>query len=229
MRVDGRGLCKQNRRSAKAGVREWRSVGRFRGRLIAIKEFFWQHDDVRTRKGVRMRAFVGLELPEGFADDVARMARALGARLEGRFMRRETYHVTLAFLGEIDEAASGRAIDALDAACVGLGPVPLRCEGLGKFGRARDATLNVRLAEEPELMALAARLRDELGARGVAFDGKAFRPHVTIARRASLPAGELPQLVFPADDEARFVTLFKSILDSSGATYKPLYTIDLGE
>ena len=78
-------------------------------------------------------------------------------------------------------------------------------------------------------MALAARLRDELDARGVAFDGKAFRPHVTIARRASLPEGELPHLEFPLDDEARCVTLFKSILAPSGATYKPLYTVELGE
>lgn len=176
-----------------------------------------------------MRTFVALELPEAFVDDAVGVARALKEKVPGRYMARDTYHVTLAFLGEQDEAGVGRAIEAIDAACVGFEPLSVRCDGLGKFGRKSDATLWMGLARDPELMRLADRLREELDAREVDYDEKAFKPHLTLARRASIPDGKLPKLAFPADDVADTVTLFKSILKSEGATYKPLHTVVLGE
>lgn len=176
-----------------------------------------------------MRAFVALELPQGFADDVAGMARRLALACEGRFVRREAYHVTLAFLGEIDEAQVRGAMAALDEACAGVGPVPLRSEGLGTFGRPRDATLWAGVAADPALVALAAGVRERLAAHGVPFEDKPFRAHVTLGRRVRIPRGELPQLAFPAPDEASRVTLFKSILEPEGARYKPLYTVELAE
>ena len=174
-----------------------------------------------------MRSFFALELPEAFADETAGVARQLGAAVEGRFVPRERYHVTLAFLGEVGDAEAARAMDAMDAACATAAPVPLRPEGLGKFGRPTDATLWMGLAADPALVELAERLREELAALGLAFDPKPFRPHLTLARRARLPKGPLPPLAFPAPDEASAVTLFKSTLARDGATYKPLYTVEL--
>ena len=81
-----------------------------------------------------MRAFIALELPTDFADDVAAMARRLSASLDGRFLDRSTYHLTLAFLGDIDDAEASRAMDALDAACAGSASVLLAFDSLGKFG-----------------------------------------------------------------------------------------------
>lgn len=174
-----------------------------------------------------MRAFIALELPEEFADDVSGVARTLARSVSGRFMRRETYHLTLAFLGEIDETTSRDAIAATGAACAGALPVELRVQGLGKFGRPSDATLWLGISPETGLPELARAVRDELSARAVAYDDKPFAPHVTLARRARLPQGPLPELAFPLPAEASRVTLFRSILSSDGATYKPLYTVEL--
>ncbi len=174
-----------------------------------------------------MRAFIALELPYEFEDELAGCTRQLASVVSGRFMKRSTYHVTLAFLGDIDEGEARSAMDALDAACAGMGPVPLSAEGLGTFGRPRDATLWLGLARSAQLMDLASRVRAELESRGIAFDAKPFLPHITLARRARIPAGALPDLSFPLPAEATSVTLFKSILDQSGATYKPLYTVEL--
>lgn len=174
-----------------------------------------------------MRAFIALPLPEDFATDVAALARRLSAELEGRFLPRENRHLTLAFLGDIDEREVVAAAEALDAACAGADAIPLRSDGLGKFGRASDATLWLGIAADPALANLAARLRDELNARNVPFDGKPFKPHVTLARRARIPKRDLPPLVFPRDDLASSVVLFKSTLDRTGAAYKPLHTTEL--
>lgn len=174
-----------------------------------------------------MRAFIALELPYEFEDELAGCTRQLASVVSGRFMKRSTYHVTLAFLGDIDEGEARSAMDALDAACAGMGPVPLSAEGLGTFGRPRDATLWLGLARSAQLMDLASRVRAELESCGIAFDAKPFLPHITLARRARIPTGALPDLPFPLPAEATSVTLFKSILDQSGATYKPLYTAEL--
>ncbi len=174
-----------------------------------------------------MRTFIALELPELFEDEVTALARQLRDVVDGRFMRRETYHVTLAFLGEVDEAGVRDAMAALDEACVGRSAVELASDGLGTFGRPRDATLWLGLRPTPELLLLAGDVRLALDAYGVAYDRKTFRPHITLVRRARMPQGELPALVFPEPGQAARVTLFKSELSSEGATYKPLYTVEL--
>lgn len=176
-----------------------------------------------------MRAFIALELPADFADDVAAMARRLSASLEGRFLDRSTYHLTLAFLGDVDDAEASRAMDALDAACVGATPVSLVPDGLGKFGRPADATLWLGLVSDPILLALAEHVREELAARDIPFDPKPFRPHITLGRRMRIPKKPLPLLAFPLPAQARTVTLFKSTLSRDGAAYKPLYTTQLAE
>ena len=175
-----------------------------------------------------MRTFIALELPDLFEDEVASLVRQLSDAVAGRFMRRETYHVTLAFLGDVDEMGARAAMAALDAACAGAAPVELVPVGLGTFGRPRDATLWLGLRSTPEITGLAEAVRVELDARGCSYDRKAFRPHITLARRARLPEGALPGLAFPLPATARRVTLFKSTLTQEGARYKPLHTVELG-
>lgn len=174
-----------------------------------------------------MRAFIALEPPEGFVEEVAAMARVLSAAVEGRFVPRQNYHVTLAFLGDVDEAQAREAMDAMDEACAEAAAVLMRPDGLGKFGRASDATLWMALAPDAELTGLADRIREALRSRGIGFDGKPFLPHITLARRAKLPKGALPELAFPLPCSAARVTLFKSTLSRDGAQYKPLYEIEL--
>lgn len=175
-----------------------------------------------------MRTFIALELPREFADGTAALARQLSSAVKGRFLPRENYHLTLAFMGEIGESQARDAIAALDAACAGCASVELKPEGLGHFGRPSDATLWLGVAASPELIRLCSRVREELAAAGLPFDDKPFRPHITLARRARLPQGQLPGLVFPLPEDATRVTLFKSTLTQDGPIYKALYSVELG-
>lgn len=175
-----------------------------------------------------MRAFVAVELPEAFADEVDGLARQLEAVCEGRFVPRQNRHLTLAFLGEVDEAGVRLAMAALDEACASADAAELDPTGLGTFGRGRATTLWLGVRRTEGLDSLACGLRDGLAARGLPYDEKDFLPHVTLARRARLPRGKLGDLAFPRADEATRVTLFRSILGPDGARYKPLYSVELG-
>ena len=176
-----------------------------------------------------MRTFIALELPQDFCDDTASLARDLSKTIQGRFMKRETYHLTLAFLGDINETTATKVIEILDTIQPQISAIRLNATGLGKFGKPRDATLHLQIQATESLIQLAELLRKELKANGISFDEKKFRPHITLARRAQIPKGKLPELAFPTPALATTVTFFKSTLTPEGAQYKPLYSVRLEE
>lgn len=171
-----------------------------------------------------MRTFIALELPQAFREVVAAMARQLSTVVPGRYVPRESYHLTLAFLGQTPE----RMLPVIESVMGQSAPrdrFVLIPDGLGKFGRARDATLWLGFRENRELSALAERLRDSLRECGVSFDEKPFKAHLTLARRTKIGRGELPPLAFPEAVAVERLTLFKSTLSPDGASYEPLHTI----
>lgn len=176
-----------------------------------------------------MRAFIALDIPQALREDVAALARQLKTSVRGRFVPRENYHVTITFLGDVIERELADAMLALDEAASRFAPVELAPDGLGKFGRANDATLWLGFTQDPKLMELAAFVREGFDDAGVNYDSKPFVPHLTIARRAALDSGTLPALPFPAPAHADELTLFKSTLTGDGAIYEPVYTVRLGD
>lgn len=173
-----------------------------------------------------MRAFIALALPDGMARETLSLSRQLSRVLDARIVAPENHHLTLAFLGEIDEYGAEAAIAAIDEACAGRPPVLLEPRGLATFGRGKDRTLVLELDGNPELTALAASVRERLSDHWVSYDEKAFRPHVTLARKARLPE-DLGILVLPDAAWASNVVLFRSTLTSDGPIYKELYAVTL--
>lgn len=177
-----------------------------------------------------MRTFIAIEIPADMKDDLAAVARSLQGVVEGRFVPRTNYHMTLAFLGDIPQAMIEYAqVDMYHAIkqTDSLDSINLKADRLGIFGRKSNATLWMGFAKDPKLMELAIHLREQLDQSGFALDDKSFLPHVTLARHAKLPRGHLPNIPFPDAGEAGQLTLFKSELHSDGATYEPLYSIPL--
>lgn len=176
-----------------------------------------------------MRTFIALEIPDLMRWEVAEFARQLEKHVNGRFITPDNYHVTLAFLGDVAERDIALAVDVLESACADRPAPLLSCDGLGKFGNANDATLWLGLATTDALADFAETVRDDLAARDISFDEKPFRPHITIARRASISKAALPPLPFPESAHACAATLFKSELDSDGAIYMPIHSVNLGD
>lgn len=174
-----------------------------------------------------MRAFIALQLPTRFLDETAGLSRCLSAQIKGRYMPRQNLHITLAFLGDIDESQAQNAVTALDCVSGLFASIPLQSDGLGKFGRKNDATLWMGIGPKDDLAALANAVRSELTNRGVPFDDKPFVGHITLARRAKVTEADFASLPFPNPDTASTITLFKSELSSEGATYKALYSVEL--
>ncbi|GAB2929910.1 RNA 2',3'-cyclic phosphodiesterase [Micromonospora polyrhachis] len=148
-----------------------------------------------------MRLFVALyPTPEAVDDLTAQVVRLRIGELAAtgvnvRLTNRETYHVTLAFLGEVDDARLPDLETALDRAARGWrGPagVPvtggddlprLRLAGGGRFGQDRSTVLWVGLRGDlVALRRLGAAVRRELRRVRVSYDVRPYRPHLTVAR-----------------------------------------------
>jgi RNA 2',3'-cyclic 3'-phosphodiesterase len=146
-----------------------------------------------------VRLFVAAYPPEPACDDLAERLDALAvskAHAEGintRLAKRATWHVTLAFLGEVADERAPDAAAALERAAVGP-PVTLRLAGGGRFGRGQFTVLWVGVAGDG-LDSLATRVRHELRKTKLPYDDRPFRPHLTVAR----PGDKLDRTVIDAD------------------------------
>jgi 2'-5' RNA ligase len=90
------------------------------------------------------------------------------------------FHLTLRFIGEVDE---GVAAD-IDEALVRLRArrFTLQLAGTGVFGGGKPRALWVGVERHPELVALRDRIEKALIRIGLEPDQRKFAPHVTLAR-----------------------------------------------
>lgn len=177
-----------------------------------------------------VRLFVGIGLPETYRQSLNAITTRLSCLIDRsiNWSRPDTWHLTLKFLGETDEARVPAIADAL--AGVDFAPFPLRAGGAGAFpdGR-RPKVLWLGLAEgADQARALAGQVEDALDAVGVPREQKRFRPHLTLGRVRKPGPGDWQPLLdaaaasrWPPFVVDRF-TLWRSVLSPSGATHTPI-------
>lgn len=134
-----------------------------------------------------MRMFVALAPPSAVLDELEALAAPFrAARHDLRWTSREAWHITLAFLGDIDEAAVGRLLPRLGRAAGRHEQFSLAFAGAGAFpAAARARVLWCGLSGDQRLLAnLAVSVAAGARRAGAAppDEGRPFRPHLTLAR-----------------------------------------------
>ena len=92
----------------------------------------------------------------------------------------ERWHLTLAFLGEVEDPH--RLVPALAEVCTGRPPLDLRLAGSGAFGRGGPVWVGVEGDRAP-LTALAGAVARACRDAGVEVERRPYRPHLTVGRR----------------------------------------------
>ncbi|HMA66901.1 MAG TPA: RNA 2',3'-cyclic phosphodiesterase, partial [Desulfosalsimonadaceae bacterium] len=88
----------------------------------------------RETSAAKMRAFVAIPLPEDVAGLLAEIQS--GLKKENwpvKWVRPESIHLTLKFLGDIPESEVGRIVSAMQIAVRPFAPLILTAAGLGAF------------------------------------------------------------------------------------------------
>jgi 2'-5' RNA ligase len=175
------------------------------------------------------RLFVALDLPQEVVAALAAWREpVLRAHDALRPVRRDSLHVTLCFLGWLDEEAIGPLSTLVATTGERIRSVPALALGEPLWlPRRRPRALTVGLADrEGALARLQRSLAERLAQDGWHEpEGRPYLPHVTVARvRGSGPA--LRRVPLPSLPELSFagaaVTLYRSLLHPSGARYEPL-------
>ncbi len=163
--------------------------------------------------GSVMRLFIALQLSDEMKTSITGTLHELKkAGVRGSYVPAQNLHLTLAFIGEADDASAAKA--ALQT--VEFKPFRLALSDLGTFGDL----LWVGLKGNQGLSALAKSVRDALDAAGVAYDRKKFAPHITLVRKA---AGRWQQVPAPKGEMmVKKVSLMKSELRDGKRVYKEI-------
>ena len=188
--------------------------------------------------GPTVRAFVAVNLDQDLKDALAKVQERLKAtRADVGWVRPESLHLTLKFLGQVEESRLGAVAEAIAAAATGYGSFRLVLGGVGAFPQPRAARvvwIGVQQGAEA-LVTLQARVEAGLEALGFAREERPFAAHLTLgrvrgpARReqlavalTSIPAEPLREMLLHRID------LMKSELGPGGARYTALQTFPLG-
>ncbi|MCA0317899.1 MAG: RNA 2',3'-cyclic phosphodiesterase [Proteobacteria bacterium] len=123
------------------------------------------------------RIFTGLEVPETMADDLSKLR---GGLMSARWIEPEDYHLTLRFIGDVDERTANEIADLLYA--VKKRSIEVTLTGLGAFGGDRPRSLYVSVKQTQPLLELQAEHERIMRRVGMPPETRKFVPHVTLAR-----------------------------------------------
>lgn len=179
-----------------------------------------------------MRTFIAIALPEQIKDTLAALEQELKkTNADVKWVTPENIHLTLKFLGEIDEKKLEKIKLILDETAKDRPGFLLGLSGVGAFPKINSPRVIWAGVSkgEAEVRQIAGELEEKIASVGIAKEKRPFSGHITIGRtRSSLNqeklvkglenlAGFLNQ-EFPVNK----ITLFKSTLTPLGPNYEIL-------
>jgi RNA 2',3'-cyclic 3'-phosphodiesterase len=167
------------------------------------------------------RLFTGIEIP---AEIGLALSSFRGGLPGARWVDPENYHITLRFIGDIDERMAEDVTSVLGERRQ-RAPISITIDGLDSFGGGKPRAVFARISGNGELSELQGEQERLLRQVGLAPETRKFTPHVTLARLKHVSPidvadyiatrGHFPKLTFTAD---RFA-LYSSRASLGGGPY----------
>ena len=186
-----------------------------------------------------IRAFIAITLPDPILQRCQEISdRLRGLKLNGRFPKSESIHLTLKFLGNIKEEQVPTIAQVLENTAGESLPFHLKIQGVGAFPHiANPRVVWVAVEHNEALSEMQKRIEDRLQGLGFPKENRKFHPHLTLARLKSRK--NLKDLIQYIQGEGvrekagtvtvKEIHLYQSVLRPQGAEYRKLVTARLGE
>ena len=185
-----------------------------------------------------MRAFLAIQLPEPTRRSISAVQKRIEAKAPGfyRWTPQDQLHITLYFLGELEEEQAEKVAAAV--ASVKAEPFEIATEGLVSLPDLRNPRILATsiVGEVEKLKRFQQRLSDTVLPLAAFKENRAFFPHVTFARinkhkpgNAKAVKTALASCQAPRTEPFAVVTfdLVESVLTSKGPEYEALRTYPL--
>lgn len=177
-----------------------------------------------------MRIFIAALIPQEIKLAIRNYVESIKPHWDGvRWESDEKFHLTLKFLGEVEESLLGDLEKALRAGVHGVSPFNMAIKGFGGFpSLRRPRVLFVDLSYNHELESFHMDLEARLEGIGFGREGREFKSHITVGRvrryanvRGSFPNPE--PLAFTISE----IAVMRSILRREGSQYEGLSVFNL--
>ncbi|MCL2640288.1 MAG: RNA 2',3'-cyclic phosphodiesterase [Phycisphaerales bacterium] len=186
-----------------------------------------------------MRLFIAVDPSAEVVEKIAATQRTLAdTKADVRWVKADAYHVTVKFLGEVDEGLVGQLAERIMKAAAEVAAFELEVEGVSRFPERGPARVIVsRVISRDQRIVLLHRLIDSaVGGMGLAMDTRALVPHLTLGRvNSNRGMNRLLRLlekhdldffgIFPAEQ----VVLYQSVPTDSGTKYVAVCRAELGQ
>ncbi|NLG41695.1 MAG: RNA 2',3'-cyclic phosphodiesterase [Phycisphaerae bacterium] len=184
-----------------------------------------------------MRSFVAVDLAPELRRPLVRLLQELPRVRDVRWCTQDQLHVTLKFLGEVDQGRLKQVCEIVAQTSAQIEPFQIRLAGLGGFPSRRSPRVLWCGVEDPtgSCARWVALSEPQFTALGFEAETRDFTPHITLGRSKS-PAGAaamrevlertaaLPTVEMTVKD----IVLFESRLSPAGARYIRVQTSPLG-
>ena len=182
----------------------------------------------------KVRAFIAVDLE----DEALRiqlvefMQNLLNEGADAKLVAPQNLHLTLRFLGEIEESAVDRVIDEMRT--LSFQPFEVQFKGAGAFPNpTRMNVVWVAVSRgRDDLKRIAEELEPKLRRIGIPPDKKGFSPHLTVARiRSGRNKDKIIRLLNESSEKdfgsmrAESVRLKRSILTPNGPVYSTIFEV----
>jgi len=177
-----------------------------------------------------LRLFTGISLPILLRQRLTIMQGGIDG---ARWTSRENFHLTLTFLGEVDEATAEIADEALSA--IRTEKFSLTLKGTGSFARGDDPKVLWMGVEHSEVLhRLKEKIDRALDVAKIPFERRKYVPHVSMARFRKADEAKVAEFMqannlFSSDPfEVDEFILYRSHLTKNGSAYEELQHYPLG-
>jgi 2'-5' RNA ligase len=179
-----------------------------------------------------MRLFVALDLSNEVRSAISRFYETLRVEIPlAGWARSDGIHVTLKFIGEVQNERVAQIENALSAVN-SPAPVEMNFRGAGFFpDERRPRVFWIGIDSTPNLSEIAAQIETQLEPLGIARESREFKPHLTLARISDSRGIEKLREALRRNGPIDFGTirtnemhLFQSELGLGGARYTRLKT-----
>jgi len=173
-----------------------------------------------------MRTFMAVEVPENVRRKIDNFLKEKATKnLPIKWVRFDNLHITLQFLGEIDESKKKEIAAVIAEIARKFTPFQVKLEGIGCFPNPRNPRVLWIGAKEgaEKLCEIAQNLETTLSRFGIKEE-KRFHPHLTIGRiKTSCKVDNILEKNIETEPfQVNSITLFKSTLRSEGPIYEAL-------
>ena len=176
-----------------------------------------------------VRTFIAIDLTPEVRERMQGLQGILaGSRARLTIVKPDAIHITLKFLGEIDEKTCERVIKALSA--IRFGPFEIALGGVTGNPPSFPRVIWSGVRDEGACGRIFALVEEALLPLGIPKEKRAYTPHATLARVKRFDPSLLPALKDLASEEfgscpVRCIELKKSTLTPAGPVYEDIMEV----